>query len=155
MSRISNFKFNFTILNDKCLKSRDKKSKIKKSKKIAFSTSILRHLLHKLTKTDIKFRFSDKKLGYKYLYRQFQCYLLPLFFQDFLDDPFFIDFKFLIFRKWTVMFRNRNFWLQSRISWISVKNCDHQRRNSHFFDSPCIIPALIELSAWNLRQIHR
>ena len=44
--------------------------------------------------------------------------MLPLFFQVFLDDPFFVDFKFLISQKWTVMFRNRNFWLQIWIPWV-------------------------------------
>ena len=60
-----------------------KKSKIKKSKKWTFSTSILRHFLKKLTKTYFKFRISYIKSGYKYIYREFSCYLLPLFFQVF------------------------------------------------------------------------
>ena len=80
---------------------------------------ILRHLLQKLPKTDFKFRFSDMKLDYKHIYRQFKCYLIPLIFPVFLDDPFFVDFKFLLSRKWTVMFRNRNFWLQIRIFWVN------------------------------------
>ena len=91
--------------------------------KSAFSKSILRHLLQKLVKTDFKIRFSDMNLGYKHIYRQFLSYLLPLFFQVFLDDPFFEDFKFLISQKWTVIFKNRNFWLHIRIPWVDTVLC--------------------------------
>ena len=35
------------------------------------------------------------------------------------DDPFFVDFKLLFSRKWTVIFKNRNFWLQIRIPWVN------------------------------------
>ena len=80
--------------------------------------SILRHLLQKLPKTDFKFWFSDMKLNYKHFYRQFECHLLSLFFQVFLDDPFFVDFKFWISRKWTVTFKNCYFRLQIRIPWV-------------------------------------
>ena len=67
-----------------------KKSKIKKSKKWTFSTSILRHFLKKLTKTYFKFRISYIKSGYKYIYREFSCYLLPLFFQVFFWTTHFL-----------------------------------------------------------------
>ena len=45
--------------------------------------------------------------------------MLYLFFQVFLDDSFFYEFKFLISKKWTVMFKNRNCCLQIQIPWVN------------------------------------
>ena len=67
------------------------KLKNEKSKKSAFSTSILMHFLQILHKTDFKFRVSDMKLGYKHIYKQFECCLLPLFFKVFWR-PIFVNF---------------------------------------------------------------
>ena len=135
-SRIMNFKLNLIFVNRKCLKLGDKSPKIKKVKNQPFYQMLWGICYKNFPRLIYNFNLAMWNQVINIIIGSLNIIRFPCFF----GRHTFVDFKFLISRKWTVFFNNRNFyfrfeflgsilskvpnvmkWLMTKMNYIPIK----------------------------------